>query len=83
MDDVKLLHKDRDEVRFILQRVMKEYSDVCYENDRLRHALGLCKIVFDDLLQPSASGYVKYAMHHETIRDDVRRLMPTVLEALK
>lgn len=39
VDEIDLLHKASDEVRFILQRVMKKYSDACYENDNLHRAV--------------------------------------------
>ena len=83
MYEVKLLHKDRDEVRFILQRVMKEYSDVCYEADNLRNVLDLCRVILEEMVKRSESGMTKYALHHETLREDARKVLPLVLEALK
>lgn len=82
LQSVSLLHKERDEVRFILQRVMKEYSDVCHEVDRMRHALNMSRYILHMMAQHSESGITKYAFHHEPLREDAERVLPLIDEAL-
>ena len=81
-DQVDQLKKARDKAEYILDRILKKYSDQSHEIDNLRHILGLCKTLLEEMVQESASGYAKYALHHETLRDDARKVLPAVLTAL-
>lgn len=82
IDRIKLLHKERDEVRFILTRFLNQYSDECYKTDRMYGALMICHDILTRMVEASESGFAQYANHHEPLRRMAAKAIPIVNRAL-
>lgn len=81
-DDLAHLKKAHDKAQYILDRILKKYSDQSYEIDRLRAALAAAQPVLEGMVQQSESGITRYALHHEPLREAASKALPLVHEAL-